>query len=47
MTLETEVPMYTLLNLVADVGGYMGLLLGGSVLSAYDFITKPGKERTK
>ncbi len=34
-----EVQMYATKDLVADVGGYLGLLLGASVLDVYDLIT--------
>ncbi len=30
---------YTFTNFVADFGGYLGLLLGASLLSIYDYIT--------
>ena len=33
-----EVVSYTLTNFVADIGGYLGLLLGASILSIYDYI---------
>ena len=35
-----EVLAYTIEDLVADFGGYLGLLLGASILSMYDFITQ-------
>ncbi len=34
---RTETLVYGWMDLVAEVGGYLGLLLGASVLSAYDF----------
>ncbi len=33
---ETEVTLFDGLDLVGNVGGYLGLLLGASVLSIYD-----------
>lgn len=33
--IETFKKVYTLSHLVADIGGYMGLLLGASLLSFY------------
>lgn len=38
VTVETEVLMYDLQQFVADFGGYLGLLLGASVLTAFDKI---------
>ena len=35
-----EVLAYTIEDLVADFGGYLGLLLGASILSMYDFISQ-------
>jgi len=32
-----QVERYNLDSLVADVGGYLGLLLGASILSLFDF----------
>ena len=29
---------YTLINLVAEFGGYSGILLGSSILSIYDYL---------
>ena len=40
---RTETPIYTWLDLVAEVGGYMGLLLGASVLSTYDLVMDMNK----
>ena len=33
-----EVDLYTVTNFVADIGGYFGLLLGGSILSILESI---------
>ena len=33
-----EVELYTLTNFIADVGGYFGLLLGGSIPSILEAI---------
>ncbi len=33
---EKEVPIYGLNNLVADIGGSLGMLLGASILGLYD-----------
>ena len=44
-----EVKLYTVSNFVADVGGYLGLLLGGSIPSIiesifdWDIFKKPTK----
>jgi hypothetical protein len=52
MVSEEEHYVYDGNNLVADVGGYLGLLLGASVMSLYDalvhlaYVTK-GKKRSK
>ena len=32
---------YTLTNLVAEFGGYLGILMGVSILSLYDIIIYP------
>ena len=37
MTVE-EVVLYKPSNLIADVGGYLGLLLGESILSLIEYI---------
>ena len=29
---------YTFINLVAEFGGYLGILMGASILSLYDFL---------
>ena len=29
---------YTFINLVAEFGGYLGILMGASILSLYEFI---------
>ena len=38
-----EVYLYDFFNFVADFGGYLGLLLGGSILTAFDGITDISK----
>ena len=44
-----EKPLYNVNNFIADVGGYLGLLLGASVLTIYqdilDFVANKGKGR--
>ena len=37
---EKEALRYDLKAAVADVGGYLGLLLGVSLLNAYDFMVR-------
>ena len=29
---------YTLISIVGDFGGYLGILMGASILSVYDFL---------
>ncbi len=36
--------MYGWMDLVAEVGGYMGLLLGASILSIYDFAMEKARD---
>ncbi len=38
-TVEREVLKYDVKDLVADVGGYLGLLLGASILNAVEYFT--------
>ena len=38
VTTQTEVLLYGLPDVVADVGGYLGLLLGASVLTIYELV---------
>ena len=40
----TEVPAYRFANFLADFGGYMGLLLGASLLSIYDLLHEKLKD---
>jgi hypothetical protein len=32
-----DIALYGLTNFIADVGGYLGLLLGASILSIFDY----------
>ncbi len=45
---ETEAPFYDLLSLLGDVGGYLGLLVGGGALALYDLACQwaEAKQRT-
>ena len=36
--ISQQVRLYTMTNFIADFGGYLGLLLGASVLSFFDII---------
>ena len=36
--IHEEVRLYTMANLIADFGGYLGLLLGASVMSLIDLV---------
>ena len=38
----TEEMIYTYADLIADFGGYLGLLLGASIMSMYDIIAQIG-----
>ena len=38
MEIIQQVRLYSLTNFIADFGGYLGLLLGASVLSMFDVI---------
>ena len=35
-----QVRLYTMTNFIADFGGYLGLLLGASMMSLFDTILK-------
>ena len=35
-----QVRLYTMTNFIADFGGYLGLLLGASMMSLFDLILK-------
>ena len=35
-----QVRLYTMTNFIADFGGYLGLLLGASMMSLFDIILK-------
>ncbi len=35
-----DIPLYTFTSFVADFGGYLGLLLGASLLSIFDDVVK-------
>lgn len=37
--IEKDVLLYNESNLIADIGGYLGLLLGVSILSIYEMFT--------
>ena len=43
ISVTEERKLYTQDNFIADVGGYLGLLLGASALTLYDFIVDMGK----
>ena len=45
LPVETEVPLQDLLGFLADVGGYVGILLGVSCWSLYDVIAGLAKKR--
>ena len=38
MTVMEETPIYDINNFIADVGGYLGLLLGASILAIFDVV---------
>ncbi len=38
---------YDFSNVIADVGGYLGLLLGGSILSIYNYLTREVRMKWK
>ncbi len=47
VVVETETAMYGLNKLASDVGGYMGLLLEVSLMSAYDSFVSLFAKKTK
>ncbi len=44
--MTTEVLLYTWRDMVADVGGYLGLLLGISAITVYDVVANAIAEAT-
>ncbi len=47
LKVEKFVPSYTGNNFIADVGGYLGLLLGVSLYSVYDVLIMFVRKKTK
>ena len=44
---ETEIYIYDFNNLIGDVGGILGLLLGASLMSAIDFVINCVKKKRR